>query len=162
MDAEFNRAQITDGSFSTGVEVASLENIQILQTSIPLSSMSSPSYKIIPESYEILDEINKNNKNNKNKKKLGLNEKILLEYLLAIKKKHKIKLINIKRIKFAEKEGYRNNYLTYLKKKFKLKNDIIIINDYDSSLFEEFKTKEEESHKEYFNEYNNFIGNNYQ
>ena len=159
MDAEFNRAQITDGSFSTGVEVASLENIQILQTSIPLSSMSSPSYKIIPESYEILDE---SNKNNKNKKKLGLNEKILLEYLLAIKKKHKIKLINIKRIKFAEKEGYRNNYLTYLKKKFKLKNDIIIINDYDSSLFEEFKTKEEESHKEYFNEYNNFIGNNYQ
>ena len=159
MDAEFNRAQITDGSFSTGVEVASLENIQILQTSIPLSSMSSPSYKIIPESYEILDECNKNNKN---KKKLGLNEKILLEYLLAIKKKHKIKLINIKRIKFAEKEGYRNNYLTYLKKKFKLKNDIIIINDYDSSLFEEFKTKEEESHKEYFNEYNNFIGNNYQ
>ena len=159
MDAEFNRAQITDGSFSTGVEVASLENIQILQTSIPLSSMSSPSYKIIPESYEILDE---SNKNNKNKKKLGLNEKILLEYLLAIKKKHKIKLINIKRIKFAEKEGYRNNYLTYLKKKFKLKNDIIIINDYDSSLFEEFKTKEEESHKEYYNEYNNFIGNNYQ
>ena len=159
MDAEFNRAQITGGSFSTGVEVASLENIQILQTSIPMSSMSSPSYKIIPESYEILDEINKNNKN---KKKLGLNEKILLEYLLAIKKKHKIKLINIKRIKFAEKEGYRNNYLTYLKKKFKLKNDIIIINDYDSSLFEEFKTKEEESHKEYFNEYNNFIGNNYQ
>ena len=159
MDAEFNRAQITDGSFSTGVEVASLENIQILQTLIPMSSMSSPSYKIIPESYEILDEINKNNKN---KKKLGLNEKILLEYLLAIKKKHKIKLINIKRIKFAEKEGYRNNYLTYLKKKFKLKNDIIIINDYDSSLFEEFKTKEEESHKEYFNEYNNFIGNNYQ
>ena len=156
MDAEFNRAQITDGSFSTGVEVASLENIQILQTSIPMSSMSSPSYKIIPESYEILDE------SNKNKKKLGLNEKILLEYLLAIKKKHKIKLINIKRIKFAEKEGYRNNYLTYLKKKFKLKNDIIIINDYDSSLFEEFKTKEEESHKEYFNEYNNFIGNNYQ
>ena len=159
MDAEFNRAQITGGSFSTGVEVASLENIQILQTLIPMSSMSSPSYKIIPESYEILDEINKNNKN---KKKLGLNEKILLEYLLAIKKKHKIKLINIKRIKFAEKEGYRNNYLTYLKKKFKLKNDIIIINDYDSSLFEEFKTKEEESHKEYFNEYNNFIGNNYQ
>lgn len=159
MDAEFNRAQITDGSFSTGVEVASLENIQILQTLIPMSSMSSPSYKIIPESYEILDE---SNKNNKNKKKLGLNEKILLEYLLAIKKKHKIKLINIKRIKFAEKEGYRNNYLTYLKKKFKLKNDIIIINDYDSSLFEEFKTKEEESHKEYFNEYNNFIGNNYQ
>ena len=159
MDAEFNRAQITDGSFSTGVEVASLENIQILQTSIPMSSMSSPSYKIIPESYEILDE---SNKNKKNKKKLGLNEKILLEYLLAIKKKHKIKLINIKRIKFAEKEGYRNNYLTYLKKKFKLKNDIIIINDYDSSLFEEFKTKEEESHKEYFNEYNNFIGNNYQ
>ena len=159
MDAEFNRAQITGGSFSTGVEVASLENIQILQTLIPMSSMSSPSYKIIPESYEILDE---SNKNNKNKKKLGLNEKILLEYLLAIKKKHKIKLINIKRIKFAEKEGYRNNYLTYLKKKFKLKNDIIIINDYDSSLFEEFKTKEEESHKEYFNEYNNFIGNNYQ
>ena len=159
MDAEFNRAQITGGSFSTGVEVASLENIQILQTLIPMSSMSSPSYKIIPESYEILDE---SNKNNKNKKKLGLNEKILLEYLLAIKKKHKIKLINIKRIKFAEKEGYRNNYLTYLKKKFKLKNDNIIINDYDSSLFEEFKTKEEESHKEYFNEYNNFIGNNYQ
>ena len=159
MDAEFNRAQITGGSFSTGVEVASLENIQILQTLIPMSSMSSPSYKIIPESYEILDE---SNKNNKNKKKLGLNEKILLEYLLAIKKKHKIKLINIKRIKFDEKEGYRNNYLTYLKKKFKLKNDIIIINDYDSSLFEEFKTKEEESHKEYFNEYNNFIGNNYQ
>ena len=159
MDAEFNRAQITGGSFSTGVEVASLENIQILQTLIPMSSMSSPSYKIIPESYEILDE---SNKNNKNKKKLGLNEKIILEYLLAIKKKHKIKLINIKRIKFAEKEGYRNNYLTYLKKKFKLKNDIIIINDYDSSLFEEFKTKEEESHKEYFNEYNNFIGNNYQ
>ena len=146
-------------NFCFGVEVASSENIQRSQTSIPKSSMSTPSYKNIPESYEILDE---SNKNNKNKKKLGLNEKILLEYLLAIKKKHKIKLINIKRIKFAEKEGYRNNYLTYLKKKFKLKNDIIIINDYDSSLFEEFKTKEEESHKEYFNEYNNFIGNNYQ
>ena len=159
MSVKQNYFIYNEGFFCSGVEVASSENIQRSQTSIPKSSMSTPSYKNIPESYEILDE---SNKNNKNKKKLGLNEKILLEYLLAIKKKHKIKLINIKRIKFAEKEGYRNNYLTYLKKKFKLKNDIIIINDYDSSLFEEFKTKEEESHKEYFNEYNNFIGNNYQ
>ena len=47
MNADQNKAQaqINYGSFCSGVEVASSENIQRSQTSIPKSSMSTPSYK---------------------------------------------------------------------------------------------------------------------
>ena len=109
------------------------------------------------ENCELLNEIKTN------KRQLTLSEKIIRDFFLKrrkiAKEKLKIKKINIKRIKFAEKKGYVNDYLIFLKKKFNMKNYNKILKEDNLSIFDDYtkKIENEEPHREFCSSFEAYL-----
>ena len=106
------------------------------------------------------------NKIKTKKRKSTIILKIIRDFFLksskTAKEKLKIKKINIKRIKFAEKEGYSDNDLIiFLKKKFNILKNYkkILKEDNPSIIFDNFikKIENEEAHREFCSSFDAYL-----